>query len=313
MRKNDITVIIPTFNCAQFITRAIDSVLSQDIDNLYIIIIDDASNDNTLDILNNYIKNPKLKVIKNKINKKLGATRNIGIDNCTSEYLFFLDSDDWIIDNSLLYMRNIADQTYADVVASGVTIVDEKGTENIYYAYDYECTEVEEALERFSKFLITAPACAKLYRRSFIEKHALRFIEQYWHEDIIFTAYVAKYCKKYISISNLYYKYYVNNLSITKGKQTSLHIKSYFFIYKELIKFIHCLDKDKIGNEELYQKLFRNYWTLEFLPKFERYASNSSPKKFHDDIFAAAKSILGINGYPLADIICSLYENITQN
>lgn len=312
MNKNTITVIIPAYNCAAFVSKAIDSVISQDVAGLKILIIDDASTDNTLSVLQKYEANDAVNIIVNEVNKRQGAARNTGIEHTTSKYIFFLDADDWLSQGALARMQDIAETTNADVVASGMLLVDENGSEKPYYAYDYECSGGEEALELFSVYSLTTPACAKLYRREFITRYCLRFVEHYWHEDILFTAYVAKYCKKYISISDFYYNYYTNAASTTKGRQTPLHLESYFYVHKELTEFIKHLSWEGIGNEALYRRLFRNYGTLEFMPKFERYASMVTLQEFNDDVFAAAKAIFGINGYPLADAICSLFESNTK-
>jgi len=312
MKYDDISVIIPAYNCSEFIHRAIDSVLSQNVERLKVIVINDASTDDTLNCLLRYSLNSVVQVITNPVNRKLGASRNIGLDYAESAYVFFLDADDWLSGGALSHMRLVAEKTGADVVASGVLRVDGNGHEIPYYAYDYECVSCVEALERFSVYSLTAPAWGKLYRREFLTSNRLRFVEPYWHEDIIFTANVAKRCKKYVSIKNFYYNYFDNNLSTTKIKQTPLHLESYFYIHNEMAKFIFQLLKEKIGNEALYRRLFRNYGTLEFMPKFERYATLCDQKEFIDSVFAAAKAVLGVNGYPLADAICSLYENKTR-
>jgi len=78
------SVIIPTYNREQFITRAIESVLNQT--------FDDASTDNTANLLNQYKKN--IKIITNKKNKGVSYSRNIGIKNSSGDIIAFLDSDD---------------------------------------------------------------------------------------------------------------------------------------------------------------------------------------------------------------------------
>ena len=310
MSSNDISVIIPTYNCAQFICRAIDSVLFQEV-NAKIIVVDDASTDATPSILERYASNPHITIIRNSRNIKLGASRNIGLNHAVSKFVFFLDSDDWLPRGALGRLLQVAKDGCADVVASGVLLVDENGNQTSYYSYDFECTKCEDSLDRFSCYELTAPAWAKLYRLRFIEEHELRFAEPYWHEDIIFTAQVAKYSKKYISISDYLYYYYSNLNSVTKSHPTLLHLESYFFVYNELKKFVSTLALEHIGNDVLYRRLFHNYGTAEFMPKFERYASLTTVKRFESDLFAAAKAVLGINGYALADAIYSLYQHKT--
>lgn len=92
-----VSVIIPTYNCARYITEAIESVLNQTCKDFEIIIIDDGSTDNTGNIINDYIeKNYTIKYFYQK-NKGPAAARNNGLSKARGEYIAFLDSDDiWL-------------------------------------------------------------------------------------------------------------------------------------------------------------------------------------------------------------------------
>jgi glycosyltransferase involved in cell wall biosynthesis len=91
------SVIIPTFNRAQTLARAIESVLSQTYKNFELIIVDDGSTDSTQDILNNY---PQLKVIKQE-NHGVSHARNTGVKEARGKWICFLDSDDEWLENKL--------------------------------------------------------------------------------------------------------------------------------------------------------------------------------------------------------------------
>lgn len=91
------SVIIPTFNRAQTLTRAIESVLSQTYKNFELIIVDDGSTDSTQDILNNY---PQIKVIKQE-NQGVSHARNTGVKEARAGWVCFLDSDDEWLENKL--------------------------------------------------------------------------------------------------------------------------------------------------------------------------------------------------------------------
>ena len=91
-----ISVVIPTYNRAHLIKRAIDSVLSQTYQDFELIIVDDGSNDNTEDIVKN-INDDRIRYIRHNKNKGSSAARNTGIENSKGEYIAFLDSDDvWL-------------------------------------------------------------------------------------------------------------------------------------------------------------------------------------------------------------------------
>lgn len=88
-----VSIIIPTYNRAHLITRSIKSVLNQTFQDFEVIIIDDASTDDTENVIKNF-KDLRIKYVKNEINKGAGASRNKGIKCSIGEYLAFQDSDD---------------------------------------------------------------------------------------------------------------------------------------------------------------------------------------------------------------------------
>lgn len=94
------SVIIPTFNRAKFIKKAIDSILNQTFQNFEIIIIDDASTDDTEEIVKS-IKDERIIYVKNKENLERCITRNVGISIANGQYICFLDSDDYHLKNHL--------------------------------------------------------------------------------------------------------------------------------------------------------------------------------------------------------------------
>lgn len=90
-----ISIIIPNHNGSKWLSRCIDSALSQDYSNFNIIIVDDASTDNSVSVIKKYQqKNTSIVLLQNSVNKGVSFSRNLGIRNSTAEYIGFLDSDD---------------------------------------------------------------------------------------------------------------------------------------------------------------------------------------------------------------------------
>jgi len=90
-----ISVIMPVYNRAEFIGEAIQSILSQTYKNFELIIIDDASTDNTLKVISEFTDDDdRILLLKNKKNEGVAATRNRGIEIAKGEFIAFMDSDD---------------------------------------------------------------------------------------------------------------------------------------------------------------------------------------------------------------------------
>ena len=120
MNKPDISVILPTFNRGNIVNHAIDSILNQTFNNLELIIINDASTDNTEQILNEYQKkDPRIKIINNQQNYGCAQSRNIGLKYIKANTIAFMDDDDQYVDTetlNCLYNQLLNDD--ADIVIS---------------------------------------------------------------------------------------------------------------------------------------------------------------------------------------------------
>jgi glycosyltransferase involved in cell wall biosynthesis len=105
-----VSIICAAYNCADYLPDAINSVISQDYENWELIIINDCSTDNTLEVANEFTnRDSRIRVQSNRINQGPAKTRNKGIENATGDYLTFLDGDDFwekeFISSSINFLR----------------------------------------------------------------------------------------------------------------------------------------------------------------------------------------------------------------
>lgn len=117
-----ISVIIPAFNTADYIGKAITSALDQTLINLEIIVVDDASTDNTLQLINSF-KDERLKVLVNAQNLGAGGSRNRALKAAKGEWVAVLDSDDWYAPERLEKLLKIAEDKKADMVADDLHLI----------------------------------------------------------------------------------------------------------------------------------------------------------------------------------------------
>lgn len=122
-----VSVIMPSYNSAEYVASAILSVLKQTYKNLELIVVDDASTDNTLKIVNSFKKDVRLIVVSHQQNLGVYATRNSGLKKAKGQYISFIDSDDmWLpnkLDREIAFMR----RNYISFLYSYYQITDEKG------------------------------------------------------------------------------------------------------------------------------------------------------------------------------------------
>lgn len=117
-----VSIIMPVYNAEKFLNEAIESVLNQTYTDFELLLINDKSTDNSKEICREYSeKDSRIVLLENNSeNHGPGPARNIGLDYATGEYIYFMDADDWIDINLLLYAVNRMRETNADIVQFGV-------------------------------------------------------------------------------------------------------------------------------------------------------------------------------------------------
>ena len=118
-----VTVIIPTYNSSKFIEKAIESVINQTYKDIEIIVVDDCSTDDTCQILQKYEQLPNFKLIVNESNTGVGIARKIGINNAKGEYITFLDSDDYLLNDFIDVNLQLIKEHDSDVVYTSVKVL----------------------------------------------------------------------------------------------------------------------------------------------------------------------------------------------
>jgi glycosyltransferase involved in cell wall biosynthesis len=138
-----VSVIMPNYNYARYIQQSIEAVLAQTYLNIELIIIDDASTDNSLEIIKNLSeKDHRIKVVVNDLNKGVVACRNLGIENARGMYLCFIDPDDiWEINKINLQLEALQKHN-GNLCFTDIQIIDAEGVKgkirkHYYHEYSY--------------------------------------------------------------------------------------------------------------------------------------------------------------------------------
>jgi succinoglycan biosynthesis protein ExoO len=118
------SVIIPAYNTADYIAQAIDSALNQTLENIEVIVVDDASTDRTVEIVQSF-REPRLKLLVNQHNLGAGGARNRALNAATGKWLAVLDSDDWYAAERLEKLVSLAETNQADVIADNLYLIED--------------------------------------------------------------------------------------------------------------------------------------------------------------------------------------------
>ena len=193
----NVTVIVAVYNTQQFLRECLDSLVVQTLKNIEIIIINDCSTDASSAIINEYVdKYDYIKVVHNSVNIKLGPTRNRGVSLAHGKYLYFLDSDDYLLPNGLelLYTASQKDNIDMDIVIGNYVIFEHRDKPMNQHTLNM----IEES--NFSKFAIPLYAWGRLFRRDFWISNKFTF-EPVYAEDLMLIPIVMD-CAKHINVIN---------------------------------------------------------------------------------------------------------------
>lgn len=176
-----LSIIIPVYNIEKYISNCLDSILSQSFEDFEVICVNDGSTDDSLSELQKY-RNDERVIIIDKKNEGSGVARNSALAIARGEYVFFVDGDDWIEENSLQKMVDEADRLKTDIlVFGGLSYYEGKGQNGGYSAnklpkkYLNRVVSAKDIKKDIFKFPSTA--WTKLYRREFLQKNGIKFQE----------------------------------------------------------------------------------------------------------------------------------------
>ena len=129
MQEPLVSVVIPAYRCKDFILQAVDSVLKQTYKNLEVIVVEDHSEDGTLEFLNENCVSPKVRIVANPENIGVGFTRERGVQLANGNYVAFLDSDDLWEPEKLSHQMHLLLEEKADLVFTGSRFIDLEGND----------------------------------------------------------------------------------------------------------------------------------------------------------------------------------------
>lgn len=311
MKNNPVvSVIIPVYNVEKYLEECIDSVLSQTYQNIEIILVDDGSTDSSGQICDRYAeKNTNIYVIHQK-NGGLSAARNSGLNKADSKYIYFLDSDDYIADDTIEKLLSIAENDNSDIVFFDANSFVEDSDEEIKQNYRRNNSyvtnlgiDVFSQLQQNDEFHSSVPLL--FIRREFLEKSNINFYPGIYYEDMIFTFEALCLATAVSQCSDaLYFRRYRSD-SIMTSKKSKKYFDSSVIVYRRVQDFS---EKNNLINEKSVKKyICRNAFNV-----FNNYNKLSSEDKriCKTELNAVKKDILKNDAFGDTALKMKCYSDI---
>ena len=235
------SIIIPVYNVEQYIKKCLDSVINQTYKNYEVIVVNDGTKDNSMDIVKNY----DVKIINQK-NAGLSAARNTGVKHASGEYIVFLDSDDYI-EKDLLDKLNKSSKNKPDIIRYQIQEVKDNEVINKYEEIGFDGLTGVEAFKKIAAYHFVENAWCYAIKKEYYDKEKYEFKKGTIHEDFGLIPLVIIKAKKVNSIPFIGYNYVQREASIMSTKnyeKTKKKVTDFYNHYKYLINEIDKTDLD---------------------------------------------------------------------
>ena len=265
--KVNISVIIPVYNAADTVLRAVDSVMLQEYDPIEVILVDDGSTDGSGAICDELAeRDDRIKVV-HKPNGGVSSARNAGLEHASGEYVMFLDADDAIRYGTLASMyRRGSDMILAGFAkVDGQTIVESycPAGEMDYRDNNEVAAFIDRTITKKHSYLLNS-ACFKLFNTELIRKHGLKFDEKLkYGEDKMFVFGFLCLAENVRTVPEIVYDYILQEGSLSCDIVSDAHISQLFLLLERYKKLLYLL-----GSRFPYSQRVAELYHVDFIGRY---------------------------------------------
>jgi len=267
-----LSVILPSFNVGKYIDDCLRTIYTQNLpeSEYEVICVNDCSTDNTAEIIKSYKKkHGNLILLEHEVNKNLGASRNTGLKIAKGKYIWFIDPDDFIVENCFQKIINVLEENNLEVLEINSYLTDPSKSPTFLEVNFQQDTDIQTGTEylyslmnfRWGRVL---EVWRRIYRKDFLENNNLVFSEYLFGiEDLVMFYQSMLVCKKYKHISDYCYYYRIDNSESMTNNRKSIGMKLAVKIAAN-IEVIKIFEKDKtINSIEFKKKAAETYhWSI---------------------------------------------------
>lgn len=250
-----ISVVIPVYNVEKYIEECLRSVLEQTLRDVEVICVDDGSQDASMEVVEKYAKIDNRIVIIHKENGGLSSARNAGIKAARGKYIYFLDSDDYILQDTLEFLYQEMEQDELDSIFFDADSFYEseelaerhKSWKDSYHRPDiYE--EIVTGMQLVEKMALNddfkPSACLQMNRTSLLTENGILFKEGIIHEDNLFTLQASMHAKRAKHVAKSFYQRRVRDDSIMTARTALGSAYGYLLCIEGIFKEIVASDSE---------------------------------------------------------------------
>ena len=259
-REYKLSIIIPIYNTAPYLEKCINSVLKQKLKEIEILAIDDGSTDGSLEIIKNIAKIDDRVKIFHQENKGVSSARNLGIENSSGKWITFIDSDDYLDENSICKMIESVEEKECDIGVYAFQREFGEKYEIDFLPWSNITFEHNEILEKVIPLMlssthqvnsISGSVCRSIFKKNLVQN--IRFNENVSiQEDLIFCLDTYSCADKIFFTNDCIYHY------VKHQQTTTEHYRNGY--YKESVLFEEII-VDTLKKIGIFEEVMENYWS----------------------------------------------------
>jgi glycosyltransferase involved in cell wall biosynthesis len=233
MKTIKVSIVVPAYNAQESIQKTLQSLLFQTLQELEVVVVNDGSTDKTKEIIENIAKTDSRVVLINKENEGPSIAREVGISKARGEFIYFLDSDDYLEKNALLDMYTLAKKRNADIVVSPFY---EDNNEKLRFCQAIHSNKEEFSSIEFIHAILQERAYWALWNKLYAkELFDTIYIpkELNYGEDLLLVVQLVLNANKVALFNKAYLHYIYNPLGLSKAK-VSTKMYQMFIVYDKL-------------------------------------------------------------------------------
>lgn len=263
------SIIIPVYNTETYLSKTLDSILSQDYQDFEIICINDGSTDNSLALLEDYKKKDNRITVLNQSNQGVATARNLGLEHAKNEYIVFVDSEDFVTPNWLKdCSKALSEDT--DIVIFGLKTYYEKTEKS--RAGQYSSKNFPKNFKIYNLFSYHTICSNKVYRRDFLINNNINFRLQKTGEEQLFFIKSMFFAKKVTVLKKDLYFYRKNRNGALTEKVKTFDLSA-FKTFKEVSDFLNEITIKTSLSEKI-----KGRYLSKILTKYSKIPENNIPE-----------------------------------
>ncbi|MBE6256749.1 MAG: glycosyltransferase family 2 protein [Prevotella sp.] len=252
----DVTIGIPVYQAEDYIKKMMESALAQQYPSIEFLLIDDGCIDKSSEIIRDikstHPRGKDIHLLSHRQNQGVSNTRNQIIEEAQGEYLYFMDADDVIAENTISLLMGKAKELQADIVFGSYEKIELSGNHSIYQYpelyYDQNDNLANFAYRKY--FGIQASACNFLVRLSILRENRIRFMDSKFWEDTVFVLELVTYIQKAVLLPDITYTYLCRPHSLTDIKTNKQIAK------QEILQYFEAVEQLKQRKRQLVHKAY---------------------------------------------------------